>query len=158
MNQRKTSIALAVGLSLLSSNTFANTENTKKTEVLKEQRGDHLGRIAPMHATERDSCSEDFASFLSSYTNCSHRYRRCNNLPSELLRELTVPPMLDVIDAPTKLQFENVLLWMHGGTSDQMSRLHFDMNGVLLTQLDGRKNFLATTQGRPRCGMCTLPH
>ena len=117
--------------------------NTSNALALSEWDDDHLGRIAPMHATERDSCSEDFASFLSSYTNGSHRYRRCNNLPSELLRELTVPPMLDVIDAPTKLQFENVLLWMHGGTSDQMSRLHFDMNGVLLTQLDGRKNFLA---------------
>ena len=41
------------------------------------------------------------------------------------------------------MQFENVLLWMHGGTSDQMSRLHFDMNGVVLTQIDGVKHWMA---------------
>ena len=36
---------------------------------------------------------------------------------------------------PSQLRFENVLTWMHAGGSDQMSRLHYDMNGVVLTQV-----------------------
>ena len=106
----------------------------------------HLLATAPEHATERDSCRAPLRDFLARYTDGGHAYRRCNDLPQPLLHELRVHPFLDLAaagaDAPA-LKFENVLLWMHGGTSDQMSRLHFDMNGVVLTQLDGHKDFLA---------------
>ena len=130
----------------------ANASNAMALSLWTDE---HLLAVAPDHSTERDSCKTPLRDFLSKYRDGEHPYRRCNNLPAALLSELNVHPFLDVEeDQPSerdqgnpRMKFENVLLWMHGGTSDQMSRLHFDMNGVILTQIDGTKHWLAVDPG-----------
>jgi hypothetical protein len=143
---------------------------------------EHLTAIAPAHQTSSESCNMPLASFLAMYRDGtrdgSHPYRRCSELPTEMLAELPVYPFLegDALLEPEqmpeqqmhdemhdemgaaggarrgirvaaggtdgKIEFRNVLTWMHSGANDQQSKLHYDMNHVILTQLSGRKSLL----------------
>ena len=115
-------------------------------DVMERWTDDYLRELAPEHKTSSDACNEPLATFLARYrqpgSNWGHgSYRRCSELPEEMLQELPLHPFLEGAEA-RGIDFRNALTWMHSGASDQMSRLHYDMNGVILTQLSGRKSLL----------------